>query len=103
MQSYTVSSAKNIRTVVGTEAAFLAALEDDAEYQPAYGVDVCDETGQTLFSTHDLANRLRDLKSEADEAGDDVQAEICARAIAGDHASVIACVKALADAAAQIE
>ena len=103
MQTYTVTSVKSSRTVEGTEAAFLAALADDAEYQPAYGVDVSDDAGNTLFSTHDLADRLAELQAEATEAGDTAQVALCVKAIDGDAAAVAACVKALAAAAAQID
>ena len=103
MQTYTVTSVKTSRSVEGTEAAFLAALADDAEYQPAYGVDVSDEAGNTLFSTNDLSDRLADLQTEAIEAGDAAQVALCVKAIDGDAAAVAVCVKAMADAAAQID
>lgn len=54
MTTYTIISCKARETVTGTLAdAIAAARRMDAEYQPAFGVTVEDEDGQTVFECNE--------------------------------------------------
>lgn len=47
--------------------------------------------------------RIAALRAEAESAGDMVQVAICDRALDGDDAAIVECVRAIAEAAARVD
>lgn len=58
---------------------------------------------ETTMTTKTTVQRQQiiDLRNEATRAGDDLMADICGQALAGDRDSIRECQRVIADAAAQ--
>lgn len=120
MTTYQLISTKDRRTVTGTLAtAIKAAMKMVAELQPSHGVDIRQDgdlvatVGDAVVAGehNDVADEsalhieediLESLRDEAEAAGDQAQVAICERAIAGDAAAVLECVRVISHAQAQV-
>lgn len=102
---YQIVSIKTLEEFNGTLAeAIERAKAIDAEFQPAYGVEincdgiVCIVDDDKLEPGEVLENRIDILQSEALAAGDQAQADLCERALDGDVGATMACIRVLSDA-----
>lgn len=120
MTTYQLSSMKGSRTVTGTLAtAIKAAKKMVAELQPGRGVDIRQDGDlvatvgdATVPGEHnDVADEsalhieediIESLRDEAEAAGDAAQVAICERALTGDAAAALECVRVISHAQAQV-
>lgn len=82
---------KSIKTADETRATLTAAIERAqailAEYQPAYGVQVEDADGETVWDSEEPTvtdAQIKALRGEAAEAGDVAQRILCDIALDGE-------------------
>lgn len=103
MTTYTLTSIKHTETMTGTlREAIIRARAIDEDYQPAFGVTVSVGDRTLLETGHADDDAISALRDEAAMAGDDVQVDLCDRALTGDDEEArVSCLVAIAEAAAQ--
>jgi hypothetical protein len=102
MLTWTIASTKTRETLTGSLInAIDRAAAIDAEYQPTYGVRADDADGETLWDDGALVPEV--VEALADECrlhGDSTGADMCAAALGGFRAGIIAVAAMLEDARA---